>query len=289
MLKIGEFSRLSQVTVATLHHYDDIGLLKPAHIDEFTNYRYYTMEQLPRIHRIMVLKELGLSLDQIALMVDSELPTAQLRGMLTLKEAEMQQLIDEEMTRLARIKFHIRQIDMEADMSQLDIRIKTVESVRALTLRILAKDHGDIERVGREFMPLLLEKKLIGAETTPARPFQIVYAKEYHQTNVDMEFVIPVPDQWQDDLPLPTQGTMTIRGVPGIEAAATYIYHGDPDKINENLVDLDRWVVANGYKLSEQIRMVILRFPYDEHKPLPDSAINTDNWMMEIQHPLEKV
>ncbi len=63
VLKIGEFSRLSQVTVKTLHHCDELGLLQPAHIDQFTGYRYYTVEQLPRIHRIMALKELGLSLE----------------------------------------------------------------------------------------------------------------------------------------------------------------------------------------------------------------------------------
>lgn len=66
MIKIGEFSQLSQVTVKTLHHDDEMGLLKPAHIDAFTNYRYYTVEQLPRINRIMALKELGLTLEQIA-------------------------------------------------------------------------------------------------------------------------------------------------------------------------------------------------------------------------------
>ena len=74
MLKIGEFSRLSQVTVKTLHHYDDLGLLRPAHIDQETGYRYYTVEQLPRIHRIMAIKELGLSLEQIGLMVLREEP-----------------------------------------------------------------------------------------------------------------------------------------------------------------------------------------------------------------------
>ena len=60
MLRIGEFSRLCRVTVKTLHHYDEIGLLKPAHIDQFTDYRYYSLDQLPRIHSIMALKELGL-------------------------------------------------------------------------------------------------------------------------------------------------------------------------------------------------------------------------------------
>jgi DNA-binding transcriptional MerR regulator len=87
MLKIGDFSRLGQVTVKTLHHYDDLGLLHPAHIDASTSYRYYTLEQLPRLHRIMALKELGLFLEQIGLLLDKELSTEQIRGMLSLKQA----------------------------------------------------------------------------------------------------------------------------------------------------------------------------------------------------------
>ena len=66
MLKIGYFARISQVTVKTLHHYDRIGLLKPAHVDPFTSYRYYTIDQLGQLNRILALKDLGLSLEQIA-------------------------------------------------------------------------------------------------------------------------------------------------------------------------------------------------------------------------------
>ena len=44
MLKIGEFSKLSRVSVRMLRHYDEIGLLKPAEIDRFTDYRYYKEE-----------------------------------------------------------------------------------------------------------------------------------------------------------------------------------------------------------------------------------------------------
>lgn len=46
MLKIGEFSKLSRVSIRMLHHYDEIGLLVPAQIDHFTGYRYYREEQL---------------------------------------------------------------------------------------------------------------------------------------------------------------------------------------------------------------------------------------------------
>jgi len=102
MLKIGEFSRLSQVTVKTLHHYDEQGLLQPAHVDQETGYRYYSVEQLPRIHRIMALKELGLSLEQIGLMFEEEVPTEQIRGTLRLRQNEIQHSLREEQRRPRR-------------------------------------------------------------------------------------------------------------------------------------------------------------------------------------------
>ncbi len=58
MLKIGEFSKLSRVSIRMLRHYDDIGLLKPAEIDTFTGYRYYHEEQLFVIGRITSLKDI---------------------------------------------------------------------------------------------------------------------------------------------------------------------------------------------------------------------------------------
>jgi len=82
MFRIGEFSKLSQVTVKALRYYDEIGLLKPAKVDPFTGYRYYSADQLPRLNRILALKDLGLSLAQISRLLDGDLPPAQIRGML---------------------------------------------------------------------------------------------------------------------------------------------------------------------------------------------------------------
>ena len=85
MIRIGLFAKLSQVPVRTLRYYDEIGLLKPAEIDRFTDYRYYSIIQLPRLNRILVLKDLGLSLEQIAHLLAEGLPVEELRGMLRLK------------------------------------------------------------------------------------------------------------------------------------------------------------------------------------------------------------
>ena len=65
MLKIGEFSKLSRVSIRMLRHYDDIGLLKPAEIDRFTGYRYYSPDQLPIIGRITALKDMEFQLADI--------------------------------------------------------------------------------------------------------------------------------------------------------------------------------------------------------------------------------
>ncbi len=115
MLKIGEFAKKTQVTVKTLRHYDRLGLLKPAWIDRFTGYRYYAQEQLPRLNRIMVLKDLGFTLQQTGRILQNELTVDELRGMLRLKCAELEQHIEEEQARLARVEARLRQIEHEGD------------------------------------------------------------------------------------------------------------------------------------------------------------------------------
>src|SRR5258705_13654304 len=104
MFKIGEFSRLSRVPVKTLRYYDEIGLLKPAHVDPFTDYRHYTLDQLPRLNRILALKDFGLSLEQIAQLMRNDVSAEQLRGILRLKQAELQHELDATQARLARIE-----------------------------------------------------------------------------------------------------------------------------------------------------------------------------------------
>ena len=70
MLKIGEFSKLSRVSIRMLRHYDEIGLLKSVEMDHFTGCRYYTESQLPIVGRISSLKELGFSLADIIKIIE---------------------------------------------------------------------------------------------------------------------------------------------------------------------------------------------------------------------------
>ena len=84
-IRIGNFARIGQVTVQALRHYDEMGLLNPVEVDTLTGYRYYTLDQLPRLHRILALKDLGFLLDQVAHLLEDDLSPLELRGMLRLK------------------------------------------------------------------------------------------------------------------------------------------------------------------------------------------------------------
>ena len=111
MIRIGDLSRISQVPVSTLRYYDDVDLLKPVEVDRFTGYRYYSFDQLPRLNRILALKDLGFSLEEIARLLGEDLPVDQLRGMLRLKRSELRDQVQEAFARLERVEARLKQIE----------------------------------------------------------------------------------------------------------------------------------------------------------------------------------
>src|SRR5678815_5707493 len=134
MFRIGEFSIIAQVPGSVLRYYDQIGLLKPAHIDQFTGYRYYTANQLPQLHRILALKELGLSLEQITQLMNDEVSSDELRGMLTLRKAQVEQAMQEELARLKQIEARLQFIEAPHQPT-FDIVLKQVPAQRYLSMR----------------------------------------------------------------------------------------------------------------------------------------------------------
>lgn len=110
MLKIGDFSRPGQVSVRTLQYYDEIGLLGPIRVDRSTGYRHYSTGRLPRLNRILILRDLGFSLGQIGRRLEEELPAASLRAVLAERRLEAEWQLRE---RMARPEMRRRQTERE--------------------------------------------------------------------------------------------------------------------------------------------------------------------------------
>ncbi len=121
MLKIGDFARAAHVTVKTLRFYAREGLLSPVYIDRYSGYRYYTLDQLPVLNRILALKDLGFSLAQIRQLLRGTLTAEELRGMLSVKLTELQQSMERERASLERVEERLKLIDREMPSSVSDI------------------------------------------------------------------------------------------------------------------------------------------------------------------------
>jgi DNA-binding transcriptional MerR regulator len=128
MIRIGDFSRLSHTPVSTLRYYDEVGLLKPVEVDHFTGYRYYTFDQLERLHRILALKDLSFSLEEIARLLADDLPTRQVHGMLHRKRAYLHEQVQDHHEQLERLDAWLKQIEKENNMTPHSIRTARIES-----------------------------------------------------------------------------------------------------------------------------------------------------------------
>ncbi|WP_345711887.1 helix-turn-helix domain-containing protein, partial [Kineococcus glutinatus] len=130
MFSIGEFATVARVSVRMLRHYDALGLLPPAVVDPSTGYRSYSAAQLGRLNRVLALKDLGLTLQQVRAVLDEEVGVAELHGMLRLRRAELETQVAADAARLRAVEARLRMIEEEGTMGTQDVVVKDTDPVR---------------------------------------------------------------------------------------------------------------------------------------------------------------
>jgi len=268
MLKIGEFSRIGQVSVKTLRYYDAVDLLKPHQVDQTTGYRYYSFDMLPTLNRILALKELGLSLEQIKQLLKDDITADQLRGMLRLKQVEIQQQMVAEKEKLARLETRLKMIEQEDKMPNYYIVIKTVEPISAASFR-------DVIPAYPEQGPLWeqLESFLAHNQIKPEGPcFTLYYSDE---PDIDTEVCEPVSSA------IPNHPKVGQHLLPGVDTMATVVHKGPFITIGEAYTAIIKWIEANGYQINGPTREVYLR-------PAANGSQTDPETVTEIQFPVAK-
>jgi effector-binding domain-containing protein len=248
MIRIGDFSRLSRVSIKTLRYYDEMGLFKPIDVDRFTGYRYYSASQLPRLNRILALRDLGLSLEQIARVLDEGVSSEQLRGMLRLKRAELQQHIASEQARLARVEARLNTIDQEDKMPDYDVVIKQIEPQLVAGVRDTLYSYPEIGRLLGEVYGYLDRHNMNGADLIAAG---IWHDDEYKTSDIDGEGVIYLK------LSIPEGGRVKVYELPATTVASV-VHKGTYNTLNQAYEVIGRWIEANGYRIVGPNREIYL-------------------------------
>jgi DNA-binding transcriptional MerR regulator len=274
MFSIGEFSRIAQVSGRLLRYYDQIDLLKPAQTDPATGYRSYSADQLPALNRILALKELGLTLDQIA-GLSPQVSTDELREMLVRQKAQIEQTLRAELARMRYIESRIDQIDHDGQVRDGAVVLKAVAAQPFLSVRepstTLAACRAAAAEIGR-LVYAQLGKKALGHFVV------IQHSDLWDADHLDMELGFLLVRQPDAALALPDGRRLQVRQLPAVGRMATTIHVGHPELGHRGYAALGRWAEAHDYRFAGPSREVFLRLP---HPGVDDEVV------AEIQMPLE--
>ncbi len=279
MLKIGEFSKIAQLPVKTLRYYAERGLLRPAWIDRFSGYRYYTLAQLPRLNRILALKDLGFSLDQIEYLLHTEMPNDELRGMLRMRHAELEQHIHAEQSRLNRIAARLDQIEREDQRPAYEVVLKPVATQRILGIRDTLFDYSEINVLFAELDSYLQQHRQLPPPTVPY--LGIYYDGEYRDQQVDMEVAVPLARQ------MPGSARVVVHELPGNPTMACVVHQGDYTRLTEASQALVGWIDTNGYRITGSSRYVFLQRPLRPAHGEQLTQQSNNEPITELQYPVK--
>ncbi|HET8847102.1 MAG TPA: MerR family transcriptional regulator [Ktedonobacteraceae bacterium] len=257
MLKIRDFAEIAQVSASTLRYYDEIGIFEPIQVDPDTGYRFYSLDQLPRLNRILALRDLGLDLTQIAQLLE-EVSTEALQGMLRLRQAKLQQHIQAEQEQLARIEARLNYLELKGQKLAHEVVLKDIKALTGIAS--YTHVNGFLPNVcyANTFLTLLKQHGM--RQNGP-----LIYL--YHESisggrDVDVELFVPIEHEDSRSFNLKTERNeaITICELPEVPKMASVIYHGSPHAIVEAYQTLGIWIVANGYTITGPQRKVCLRW-----------------------------
>ncbi len=268
MYRIGMFSKLGRVTIKTLHHYDEVGLLRPAHVDEESGYRYYTTSQLFRLGEIVGLRQMGFSISEISAIVDGH----NIAGILAQRKAELESEAKHVTDKLFRLNHYINQ-QKEGKKMKYQAVIKEIPSYTVYSAEYTLPNYAALN----EIMSSLGEKVMKANPgikcVEPGYCFNVYLDGEYRETDVHVEICEAVVSRGKDG------DGIVFKEIPATTVVSV-LHRGAYDKLGDAYAYAMQWVEQNGYRVTDNVRESYIDGIWNKE--------STDEWLTEIQVPVEK-
>jgi DNA-binding transcriptional MerR regulator/effector-binding domain-containing protein len=259
-LKIGEFARLGQVTVQTLRYYADLDLLRPGEIDPFTGYRYYLLDQLPALHRILVLKDLGIPLEQIKRMLHENITPEEMRRILLLKQDEIRTQVQNSLDQLERIDIRLRMLEYKNQTAGYEVNIKHVDALPVASVTGVVPNYWDVTPLWMDLYNRMKQEAL-----QPASPYLTLChtAEPEIQLEVCSPLAAPVDS--------PPGGLVHV--LPEVNTMVFTTHRGPFTGLIDGFTALFQWVNNNGFKVAGPDREIYLRLPAENQYHSDQNAL----------------
>lgn len=252
MFRIGEFSKLCGLSIDTLYHYEKMKLLIPSQIDKFTGYRNYEAKQLVTVNKIMALKDSDFTLDEIATVLNKNIPLPSLIELLESKSLVLEEELYKEINRLDRLRTNIFLIKNGGIPQMNEITIKRVEPILIASIRKAFhknKFDEELETMWAKVNEYIDSKG--GKRTIPCMMIYHLGWWELDETsNLEVEIVEPITKSFEGD------NVVSIYELPAVEKMVCIIHKGPFSTIHKTNAALFDWISQNGYKKNGPIREI---------------------------------
>lgn len=266
MYKIGQFSILCRTPIKTLRYYDEINLLKPEKVDECTNYRLYTTNQLIQIHYINSLRQIGFSIKDIKSIMSGH----DVGLILNSKKSELQKELIEINNKLSKLNFILDEKEEKVLMEYQAVIKNTPECIVYSKKMILPNNDALftlIPELGEKVQKANPDLKCLNPEYC----FVVQMDKEYKEKNISIEYCEAVTDYGNE-----TDG-IKFKRIESIKVASA-MHRGSYDSISNVFNFLFKWINENNYEIIDYPRLSYI-----------DGIWNKDSeneWLTELQIPI---
>lgn len=269
MLKIGDFSTLTKISIFMLRHYNEIGLLIPAHIDTFTGYRYYSEEQIPVANRIQALKSMGLGLSIIKDILSEYDNEEGLKRYLMLQAAQKKEEIASLNKQLRLLQTTIQGLDKNSPFSSVTITVKRFPERNVISHRNRIEAYNQEGELWKSLNEEINAQKV--QLLNPGYITAIYHNEGYVEHGIDTEVQRAVAGSYEDT------DTVKFKNVPSV-TAATLAYKGGYIRLREANEAIANWILANGCTIAGPL--------FNIYHISPETESDPENLITEVCFPL---
>lgn len=272
MFRIGEFSKLTQVSIRMLRYYDEIGLLKPAKVDLFTGYRIYCANQIPELQKIILLKNLKFSTAEIKHIILGGKEVNIVKELQD-KKVEINKEIVLEKQRIEKINSAINEIEKKNFKIHCNINFKKVDKILILSTREIIPTNFH-EGILWNRLYDFIKKENISIKQDVYNNIAMYHDTEHKDENVDVEVGFVVGKLGGN------KEGFAYREVDAVEKMAYAMVHGPYENLAKGYEMLAYYLESNKEQMAEKPSRQICHIGVDDTK-------NPEEYLTEIQIPLK--
>ncbi len=268
MYKIGLFSQIGKTTIKTLHYYDEIGLLKPETVVEENGYRYYSTDQLFKLHKIISLRQIGFSIEEIVSIIDGH----NIEEILLQRKKEIENKLINAKEQLSRINHFIFEIKEEKEMNYNAV-LKELPECIVYSKRMIVPNYDSyfelIPAIGEEVRKVNPNLKC----AVPEYCFIVYHDGEYKDKDIDIEYCEAVTEIGKET------ECIKFKKIPSVKAV-TVMHKGPYEGLGKAYAYIFKWIDENGYNTIDKPRESYIDGIWNKE--------NEEDWLTEIQVPVKK-